>query len=382
MIIGVPKEIKDNEYRVALTPAGVEAMRRAGHEVYIEHHAGIGSGFSDADYRKAGAEITTVPRDVFAKADMIMKVKEPLPAEYGYFRPGQILFTFLHLAPERQLTQALLTQKVTGIAYETVESAGVLPLLTPMSEIAGRLAVQAGAQSLERVHGGKGILLGGVPGVASAQVVIVGGGTVGINAAKMAVGLGARVTMLDICAAKMRYVDDIFQGRVQTVMADNYNLAKWVKVADLLIGAVLLPGARAPKIITEAMVRAMAHGSVIVDVAIDQGGCVETTDHSTTHSDPTYIKHGIVHYAVANMPGAVPRTATFALTNATLGYALQIAGKGWKAAVRENDALAKGLNVVNGQVTCQAVAEAQGLKYIPWMEAVSSALDLPESENK
>lgn len=382
MIIGVPKEIKDNEYRVALTPAGVEAMRRAGHEVYIEHHAGIGSGFSDADYRKAGAEITTVPRDVFAKADMIMKVKEPLPAEYGYFRPGQILFTFLHLAPERQLTQALLTRKVTGIAYETVESAGVLPLLTPMSEIAGRLAVQAGAQSLERVHGGKGILLGGVPGVASAQVVIVGGGTVGINAAKMAVGLGARVTMLDICAAKMRYVDDIFQGRVQTVMADNYNLAKWVKAADLLIGAVLLPGARAPKIITEAMVRAMAHGSVIVDVAIDQGGCVETTDHSTTHSDPTYIKHGIVHYAVANMPGAVPRTATFALTNATLGYALQIAGKGWKAAVRENDALAKGLNVVNGQVTCQAVAEAQGLKYIPWMEAVSSALDLPESENK
>jgi len=382
MIIGVPKEIKDNEYRVALTPAGVEAMRRAGHEVYIEHHAGIGSGFSDADYRKAGAEITTVPRDVFAKADMIMKVKEPLPAEYGYFRPGQILFTFLHLAPERQLTQALLTRKVTGIAYETVESAGVLPLLTPMSEIAGRLAVQAGAQSLERVHGGKGILLGGVPGVASAQVVIVGGGTVGINAAKMAVGLGARVTMLDICAAKMRYVDDIFQGRVQTVMADNYNLAKWVKAADLLIGAVLLPGARAPKIITEAMVRAMAHGSVIVDVAIDQGGCVETTDHSTTHSDPTYIKHGIVHYAVANMPGAVPRTATFALTNATLGYALQIAGKGWKAAVRENDALAKDLNVVNGQVTCQAVAEAQGLKYIPWMEAVSSALDLPESENK
>lgn len=382
MIIGVPKEIKDSEYRVALTPAGVEAMRRAGHEVYIEHHAGTGSGFSDADYRKAGAEITTVPQDAFAKADMIMKVKEPLPAEYGYFRPGQILFTFLHLAPERQLTQALLMRKVTGIAYETVESAGVLPLLTPMSEIAGRLSVQAGVQSLERVHGGKGILLGGVPGVASAQVVIVGGGTVGINAAKMAAGLGGRVTVLDICAAKMRYVDDIFQGRVQTVMADNYNLAKWVKAADLLIGAVLLPGARAPKIVTEAMVRAMARGSVIVDVAIDQGGCVETMDHSTTHSDPTYIKHGIVHYAVANMPGAVPQTATFALTNATLGYALQIAGKGWKKAVRENDALAQGLNVVDGQVTYQAVAEAQGLKYIPWMEAISTALDLPESENK
>lgn len=382
MIIGVPKEIKNNEYRVALTPAGVEAMRYAGHEVYIEHHAGTGSGFSDEDYRKAGAEITTAPQDIFAKADMIMKVKEPLPAEYGYFRSGQILFTFLHLAPERQLTQALLTRKVTGIAYETVESAGILPLLTPMSEIAGRLSVQAGAQSLERIHGGKGILLGGVPGVAGAQVVIVGGGTVGINAAKMAAGLGGRVTILDISAAKMRYVDDIFQGRVQTVMADNYNLAKWVKAADLLIGAVLLPGARAPKIVTEAMVKAMGHGSVIVDVAIDQGGCVETMDHSTTHSDPTYIKHGVVHYAVANMPGAVPRTATFALTNVTLGYALQIAGKGWKKAVRENDALAKGLNVVNGQVTYQAVAEAQGLKYIPWTEVVSVAGDLPESSKK
>ncbi len=321
----------------------------------------------------------SAPQDIFAKAEMIMKVKEPLPAEYGYFRPGQILFTFLHLAPERQLTQALLTRKITGIAYETVESAGVLPLLTPMSEIAGRLSIQAGAQSLERSRGGKGILLGGVPGVAGAQVVIVGGGTVGINAARMAAGLGARVTILDISAAKMRYVDDIFQGRVQTVMSDNYNLAKWVKAADLLIGAVLVPGARAPKIVTEAMVKAMEHGAVIVDVAIDQGGCVETMDHATTHSEPTYIKHGVVHYAVANMPGAVPRTATFALTNATLGYALQIAGKGWKKAVRENDALAKGLNVLNGQITYRAVAEAQGRKYIPWTEVVSAAEDLPES---
>lgn len=379
MIIGIPKEIKNDEYRVALTPAGVEAMRRAGHEVYIEQHAGTGSGFSDGDYRQAGAEIMSAPQDIFAKAEMIMKVKEPLPAEYGYFRPGQILFTFLHLAPERQLTQALLTRKVTGIAYETVESAGVLPLLTPMSEIAGRLSIQAGAQSLERSRGGKGILLGGVPGVAGAQVVIVGGGTVGINAARMAAGLGARVTILDISAAKMRYVDDIFQGRVQTVMSDNYNLAKWVKAADLLIGAVLVPGARAPKIVTEAMVKAMEHGAVIVDVAIDQGGCVETMDHATTHSEPTYIKHGVVHYAVANMPGAVPRTATFALTNATLGYALQIAGKGWKKAVRENDALAKGLNVLNGQITYRAVAEAQGRKYIPWTEVVSAAEDLPES---
>ncbi|HBS58165.1 MAG: alanine dehydrogenase [Bacillota bacterium] len=379
MIIGIPKEIKNDEYRVALTPAGVEAMRRAGHEVYIEQHAGTGSGFSDGDYRQAGAEIMSAPQDIFAKAEMIMKVKEPLPAEYGYFRPGQILFTFLHLAPERQLTQALLTRKVTGIAYETVESAGVLPLLTPMSEIAGRLSIQAGAQSLERSRGGKGILLGGVPGVAGAQVVIVGGGTVGINAARMAAGLGARVTILDISAAKMRYVDDIFQGRVQTVMSDNYNLAKWVKAADLLIGAVLVPGARAPKIVTEAMVKAMERGAVIVDVAIDQGGCVETMDHATTHSEPTYIKHGVVHYAVANMPGAVPRTATFALTNATLGYALQIAGKGWKKAVRENDALAKGLNVLNGQITYRAVAEAQGRKYIPWTEVVSAAEDLPES---
>lgn len=378
MIVGVPKEIKNNENRVAITPAGVEAMNKAGHEVVIEHNAGIGSGISDKDYEAAGAKILPTAREVFAKAEMIIKVKEPLPAEYDLFKPGQILFTYLHLAPEPGLTKALLEKQVTGIAYETIDVGHSLPLLVPMSEVAGRMAVQIGAQFLEKQYGGKGIILGGVPGVEPAQVVIVGGGIVGTNAAKVAAGMGAKVTILDKSLERLQYLDDIFQGRVTTVMSNSYNVAAWVKKADLVVGAVLVAGAKAPKLVTEAMVKTMGEGSVIVDVAIDQGGSIETIDRITTHSEPTYVKHGVIHYAVANMPGAVARTSTFALTNATLEYALQIANKGWKAALKENDALAKGLNVAAGKVTCKAVADSLGMAYIPWDEAMTSASDLPK----
>ena len=378
MIIGVPKEIKNNENRVAITPAGVAALRSGGHRVVVETNAGLGSGISNEAYVEAGADILLTPQDVFAQADMIMKVKEPLPSEYDLFRTGQILYTYLHLAPEPELTKALLEKKVTGIAYETIEVGRTLPLLTPMSEVAGRMSVQVGARLLEKMNGGKGILLGGVPGVESAQVVIVGGGIVGTNAAKMALGMGARVTILDRSADRLRYLDDIFQGRVVTMMSNSYNIASWVKKADVLIGGVLIPGAKAPKLVTEEMVKTMAPGSVIVDVAIDQGGSVETIDRITTHSDPTYVKHGVVHYAVANMPGAVARTSTFALTNATLEYALQIANKGWKRAVQENICLAKGVNVADGQVTYQAVAESLELAYTPLEDVITGALDLPK----
>ena len=377
MIVGIPKEIKNNENRVAITPAGVAALRHGGHRVVIETNAGLGSGISNEAYAEAGAEILSTPQEVFAQADMIMKVKEPLPSEYGLFRTGQILFTYLHLAPEPELTKALLEKKVTGIAYETIEVGRTLPLLTPMSEVAGRMSVQVGARLLEKINGGKGILLGGVPGVESAQVVIVGGGIVGTNAAKMALGMGARVTILDRSADRLRYLDDIFQGRVVTMMSNSYNIASWVKKADLLVGGVLIPGAKAPKLITEEMVKTMTPGSVIVDVAIDQGGSVETIDRITTHSDPTYVKYGVVHYAVANMPGAVARTSTFALTNATLEYALQLADKGWKRAVNENGCLAKGVNVADGQVTYQAVAESLELPYTPLESVITGARDLP-----
>lgn len=369
MIIGVIKEIKDNENRVALTPAGAAALRQAGHTVLVEHNAGVGSGFSDESYMKAGGEIVTDKGQIFGRAEMIMKVKEPLPAEYDLFREGQILFTYLHLAPEPALAQALLAKKVVGIAYETIEGAHQsLPLLTPMSEVAGRMAVQIGAQLLEKPYGGKGVLLSGVPGVAPAQVVIIGGGIVGTNAAKMAVGLGARVTLIDRSAERLRYLDDIFAGRVTTVMSNSYNIAHWTQKADLLVGAVLLPGAKAPKLVTEEMVKAMEPGSVIVDVAIDQGGSVETIDRVTTHSDPTFVKYGVVHYSVANMPGAVARTSTLALTNATLEYALQIANKGYVQAVKENPGLAKGVNVIDGMVAYKAVADALGLAYVPLEE--------------
>lgn len=364
MIIGVVKEIKNNENRVGLTPAGTEALRKAGHTVLVEQNAGIGSGFSNESYEKAGAQIIADKKVLFDKSDMIIKVKEPLAAEYDLFHEGQILFTYLHLAPEPELTKALLDKKVIGIAYETIVGRNnSLPLLSPMSEVAGRMAVQIGAQFLEKPNGGKGILLGGVPGVASAQVVIVGGGIVGTNAAKMAVGLGARVTIIDKSAERLAYLDDIFGGRVTTVMSNSYNIAEWVAKADLVVGAVLLPGAKAPKLVTEEMVKTMEAGSVIVDVAIDQGGSVETIDRVTTHSEPTYTKFGVVHYAVANMPGAVARTSTLALTNVTLDYALQIANKGYRQACLDNPGLAKGVNVINGQLTYQAVADALKLPY-------------------
>jgi alanine dehydrogenase len=377
MIIGVPKEIKNNENRVAITPAGVEAMCKAGHTVFVEYNAGVGSSISDQEYQAAGATILPTAKEVYNKADMIIKVKEPIAAEYDLFKTGQILFTYLHLAPEPELTKALLAKKVTGIAYETIAVGRTLPLLIPMSEVAGRMSVQIGAQFLEKPWGGKGVLLGGVPGVDASQVVIVGGGIVGTNAAKMAIGMGAKVTIIDKSAERLAYLDDIFGSRVQTVMSNSFNIAKWVQKADLLVGAVLVPGAKAPKLVSEEMVKTMEAGSVIVDVAIDQGGSVETVDHATTHSDPTYTKHGVVHYSVANMPGAVARTSTFALTNVTLDFALQLANKGWKRALKENDALAKGLNVTNGKVTYKAVADGLNVEYTPWDQAIVNATDLP-----
>ena len=364
MIIGVAKEIKNNENRVGLTPAGAADLCKAGHTVLVEQGAGFGSGFSDESYVKVGASIIADKKDLFNRSEMIIKVKEPLAAEYDLFHEGQILFTYLHLAPEPELTQAMLSKKVIGIAYETIVGRNnTLPLLSPMSEVAGRMSVQIGAQMLEKPWGGKGILLGGVPGVESSQVVIIGGGIVGTNAAKMAVGMGARVTIIDKSGDRLAYLDDIFGGRVTTVMSNSYNIAKWVAKADLLVGAVLVPGAKAPKLVSEEMVKTMEAGSVIVDVAIDQGGSVETIDRVTTHSNPTYTKYGVVHYSVANMPGAVARTSTLALTNATLPYALQIANKGWKQALKDDAGLARGLNVYDGKVTFKAVAEDQNLPY-------------------
>lgn len=370
MIIGVPMEIKNNENRVAITPAGVAAFVGGGHRVLIQNQAGAGSGFLNDEYLQSGAEIVPSAADVYGCADMILKVKEPVPEEYGLIREGQILFTYLHLAAAPELTQVLLRKKVVAIAYETIQlENGSLPLLTPMSEVAGRMAVQIGAQFLEKPKGGKGILLGGVPGVPAADVVIIGAGVVGTNAAKMAVGMGAQVTVIDKNAERLRYLDDLFGSRIRTLMSQSQNIEKAVRYADLLIGAVLVPGARAPHLVTEEMVKQMKPGSVIVDVAVDQGGSIETIDRVTTHSDPTYIKHGVVHYAVANMPGAVPRTSTFALTNVTLPYALEIANKGYLQAVRENRSLAYGVNVINGCLVYEAVAGALNLEHTPFAEA-------------
>lgn len=368
MIIGVSKEIKNNENRVGLTPAGAEALVKAGHKVFIEASAGIGSGFEDKDYSAVGAEIVADKKKIFDDAQMIIKVKEPLEPEYELFHEGQILFTYLHLAPEPALTKALLDKKVTGIAYETVvgRDGRSLPLLAPMSEIAGRMSVQLGAQFLESQYGGRGVLLGGVSGVAAGQVVIVGGGVVGTNAAKIALGMRARVTIIDLSIERLRYLDDIFGGKVCTVMSNSYNIAQWTRQADLLIGAVLVPGAKTPQLVTEEMVKNMKRGSVIVDVAIDQGGSIATCDHVTTHSDPTFVKHGVIHYSVANIPGAVARTSTLALTNATLPYALRIAGKGWKAACQEDAGLAKGLNTIDGKLTNKNVAEALKLEFVDY----------------
>ncbi len=364
MRIGCPKEIKAQEGRVGLTPAGVDALVRAGHTVYMEHDAGINSGFTDAEYLEAGAQILSQAAQVFAVADMIIKVKEPLEPEYDLFKEGQILFTYLHLAPDPEQTQALLERKVTAIAYETVQLADKsLPLLSPMSEVAGRLAIQTGAHLLESNCGGRGVLLGGVTGVERANVVIVGGGNVGLNAAKMAVGLGANVTILDINAKRLAYLDDVFGGRVQTLLSNPYNIAKAVKEADLVVGCVLIPGAKAPKLVTEEMVKKMKPGSALLDVAIDQGGSIESIDRITTHADPYFVKHGVLHYSVANMPGAVPRTSTLALTGATLPYALKIANLGAEAACKADPALMLGLNTYQGHLTCQAVATAHGLEY-------------------
>ncbi|ANS77189.1 alanine dehydrogenase [Paenibacillus yonginensis] len=375
MRVGIPKEIKNNENRIAITPAGVDTLVRAGHEVWIERAAGQGSGFADEEYLAKGAHVAESAAEVWSRAEMIMKVKEPLPEEYGFFREGLILFTYLHLAPEPELTRALVESGVHAVAYETVQlEDGSLPLLTPMSEVAGRMAVQIGAQFLEKPYGGKGILLAGVPGVAPAEVVIVGGGVVGTNAAKIALGMGAKVTLLDLNASRLRYLDEIFGGRLTTVMSSPYNLEHAVAKADLVIGAVLIPGARAPKLVKEYMVQQMSEGSVIVDVAIDQGGSVETIDRVTTHANPTYTKHGVIHYAVANMPGAVARTSTLALTNVTMPYALQIANLGLADSVRSNRALAKGVNVSAGQVTNEAVALSLGYAYMPAEEILGARM--------
>lgn len=364
MKIGVPKEIKNNENRVALTPAGVYELTKSGHRVIVETSAGVGSGISDEDYVAAEAAVYNKNTDIYGEADIIVKVKEPLESEYNLLREGQVLFTYLHLAPNPSLTTALIERKVTAIAYETVQlSNGTLPLLVPMSEVAGRMAVQVGANMLQKNNGGMGVLLGGVPGVLPSEVVIVGGGVVGTNAAKIALGMGARVTVLDINQSRLAYLDDIFSGHVSTLIYNQYNAADMVKRADLLIGAVLVAGARAPKIVTDDMVKTMKKGSVIVDVAIDQGGSIETIDRVTTHDNPCYEKYGVIHYSVANMPGAVPRTSTFALTGATLPYLLQIANKGAEKAMAENSALQAGLNSYKGHITYKAVAESMKLEY-------------------
>jgi alanine dehydrogenase len=372
MKIGLPKEIKDNEYRVGLTPAGVHALVGAGHELFVQKTAGEGSGFSDEDYVKAGAAIVDTADEVWQTGDMIVKVKEPIAPEYPRMRENQLLFTYLHLAPEFELTKQMMERGVTGVAYETItDRHGRLPLLTPMSEVAGRMSVQVGATYLEKMNGGRGILLGGVPGVPAANVVIIGGGVVGTEAAKMAVGLGAKVTIIDRNLDRLRQLDDIFLSKVQTLASSPYAIQEAISHADLVIGAVLVVGAAAPKLVTREMLHLIPNGAVLVDVAVDQGGCFETT-HATTHSNPTYYEEGVLHYCVANMPGAVPRTSTFALTNATLPYALELANKGFEAAIKADAGLAEGVNTYAGKLTYEAVAESQNVDYTP----LDSLIDL------
>ncbi len=364
MIIGVPKEIKTNENRVALVPAGAELLVGAGHTVFVERGAGLGSGFTDEDFERAGARLLETAEEVWDKAEMIMKVKEPIAPEWPRMRKGQVIYTYFHFAASEELTRAVIGSGAVAVAYETVELAtGELPLLTPMSEVAGRMAVQEGAKYLEKVHGGRGVLLGGVPGVAPAVVVILGGGVVGINAAKMAAGMGAHVVILDISLDRMRYLDDVLPTNVDTVYSNRHNVLDAVSRADLVVGAVLLTGAKAPRLLLRDDLKRMKPGAVIVDVAVDQGGCVETI-HPTTHEDPVYFVEGILHYAVANMPGGVPRTSTLALTNATLPYALKLARQGWSAACRKDPALKLGLNVVEGKVVYPGVAEAFDLPLV------------------
>ncbi len=363
MIIGVPKEIKEHEYRIAITPSGIEQLTKDGHKVLVEEDAGIGSGITNQEIRKAGAQILSSHEEVFARAKLIVKVKEPLREECDFLKERQILFTYLHLASNKTLTSLLMKSKVIAVAYETVETDdGKLPLLIPMSEVAGRLAIQEGAKYLEKSQGGEGILLGGVPGVAPAKVVILGGGVVGTNAAKMASGLGARVVILTRNLDRLRYLDDIMGANVITMKSNEYNIREAIKDADLVVGAVLVPGGRAPHLISRKMLKEMKPGSVIVDVAIDQGGCVETS-RPTSPSEPTYEVDGIIHYCVTNMPGCVPRTSTYALTNATLPYILKLANRGYPQALLEDKALARGLNVVDGRITYEGVARAHNLPY-------------------
>jgi alanine dehydrogenase len=369
--IGVPKEIKNNENRIAITPAGVMTLIKQGHRVIVEEGAGKGSGFDDASYQQAGATVEQDVTKVWSEAEMILKVKEPLTSEFKYFRKGLILFTYLHLAAEPALAKALVENEVTAIAYETVQVGGILPLLTPMSEVAGRMAAQIGAQFLEKTKGGRGILLSGVPGVKRGKVTIIGGGVVGTNAAKLAMGLGADVKIIDLSADRLRELDDLYGNDLQTLMSNPINIAEAVTQSDLVIGAVLIPGAKAPKLVTKEMVKSMKEGSVVVDVAIDQGGIIETVDQITTHDAPTYNKHGVVHYAVANMPGAVPRTSTIALTNVTIPYVLQVASKGVERAIKESHALALGLNTVSGSVTYEAVANDLGYEYVEPLKSLN-----------
>lgn len=365
MIIGVPKEIKDNEARVALTPAGAKALVETGHTVLVETNAGALSSFTDAEYQNAGAEIVGEAGHVWGKSDLIIKVKEPIEPEYKFFREGLVLFTYLHLAPLPVLTDKLLESKVIGIAYETVrDRANTLPLLTPMSEVAGRMSVQVGAAYLEKEHGGRGILLGGVPGVPPANVTVIGGGVVGTNAAKIALGMGARVTLIDMNLNRLREIDDIFCGRIFTLASNSHNISQAVREADLVIGGVLIPGAMAPKLVTKKMVAEMKKGAVVVDVAIDQGGCVETA-HPTSHSNPSYVVDGVVHYCVTNMPGAVPHTSTLALTNSTFPYLMRIAKFGAKEALKQDAGFAEGLNTYLGTLTYKGVADSQKRAFTP-----------------
>lgn len=363
MRIGIPKEIKNNENRVAITPAGIMHLKQSDHDVYVETNAGRGSGFTDEEYKDAGATIVSSSKEIWEQ-EMVMKVKEPLPEEYDYFYEGLILFTYLHLANEPELTKQMIDKKVVGIAYETVQLPdNSLPLLTPMSEVAGFMATQIGAQFLEKTRGGKGIFLGGIPGVKRGKVTVIGGGSVGTNAAKTAVGLGAEVSIIDLSPGRLKQLSELFGSSVNTIMSNPMNIGEEVKDSDLVIGSVLIPGAKAPKLVTEDMVKSMGEGSVIVDVAIDQGGNFETSDHMTTHDDPTYMKHDVVHYAVANIPGAVPRTATIGLTNVTVPYALQLANKGYEKACLDNEALLKGINTLDGYVTLKGVSDAHNLAY-------------------
>ncbi|HTP35849.1 MAG TPA: alanine dehydrogenase [Candidatus Acidoferrales bacterium] len=363
MIIGVPKEIKDNETRVGLVPSGVTALREAGHEVLVETQAGEGSSITDREYMQAGGAILESASEVWKRADLVIKVKEPQPAEYAYFRPGLTLFTYLHLAPLPELTEELLETRVNGVAYETIrERDGSLPLLTPMSEVAGRMSVQVGAQYLERPNGGRGILLGGVPGVSPANVVILGGGIVGTNAAKMAIGMGSHVTIIDRNINRLRELDDIFNGQAVTLASNSWTISENLKTADLVVGAVLIPGASAPRLVKREMIATMKRGAVMVDVAIDQGGCFETS-HATTHTEPVYFVDGVLHYCVSNMPAAVPHTSTFALTNATFPYLLELANHGLEAACEKHPGLREGVNTYNGYITYAGVAESQGRQW-------------------